>query len=102
MASTIVDLTYAVPRVLRSGAISIEELRAVCGTVIGELRKGRTKPKKDETAEADGETAAETAAAEAPDDADNDGGTDGSGEAEDTARTSSSGTESDTSGSDKN
>ncbi|HJE57830.1 MAG TPA: threonylcarbamoyl-AMP synthase [Nocardiopsis listeri] len=102
VASTIVDLTYAVPRVLRSGAISIEELRAVCGTVIGELRKGRTKPKKDETAETDGETAAETAAAEAPDDADNDGGTDGSGEAEDTARTSSSGTESDTSGSDKN
>ncbi|WP_017615182.1 L-threonylcarbamoyladenylate synthase [Nocardiopsis salina] len=40
--STIVDLTYAVPRVLRTGAISIEQLRAVCGTVIGELRK----PKK--------------------------------------------------------
>ncbi|MEU3016439.1 MULTISPECIES: L-threonylcarbamoyladenylate synthase [unclassified Nocardiopsis] len=46
VASTIVDLTYAVPRVLRSGAISIEQLRSVCGTVIGELRKGRTKPKK--------------------------------------------------------
>ncbi|GAB3743378.1 L-threonylcarbamoyladenylate synthase [Nocardiopsis nanhaiensis] len=46
VASTIVDLTYAVPRVLRSGAISIEQLRSVCGTVIGELRKGRTRPKK--------------------------------------------------------
>ncbi|GAB3208420.1 L-threonylcarbamoyladenylate synthase [Marinactinospora thermotolerans] len=33
--STIVDLTYAVPRVLRDGAIPIERLRAVCGTVIG-------------------------------------------------------------------
>ncbi|MBR8740417.1 L-threonylcarbamoyladenylate synthase [Nocardiopsis sp. MG754419] len=52
VASTIVDLTYAVPRVLRSGAISIEQLRAVCGTVIGELRKGRTKPKKSESEEA--------------------------------------------------
>lgn len=53
VVSTIVDLTYAVPRVLRSGAISIEQLRAVCGTVIGELRKGRTKPKRaqDEDAE---------------------------------------------------
>lgn len=98
VASTIVDLTYAVPRVLRSGAISIEELRAVCGTVIGELRKGRTKPKKDDTAEID----AETAAAEALDGADNDGGTDGSGKAEDAAEPSSNGTESDTSGSDKN
>ncbi|WP_116243894.1 L-threonylcarbamoyladenylate synthase [Nocardiopsis sp. FIRDI 009] len=48
VASTIVDLTYAVPRVLRSGSITIEQLRGVCGTVIGELRKGRTKPKKDE------------------------------------------------------
>ena len=43
--STIVDLTYAVPRVLRSGAITIEQLRAVCGTVIGELRKPQRKPK---------------------------------------------------------
>ncbi|KIH97310.1 hypothetical protein LP52_20105 [Streptomonospora alba] len=33
--STIVDLTYAVPRVLRDGAIPIQRLRAVCGTVIG-------------------------------------------------------------------
>ncbi|WP_017590521.1 L-threonylcarbamoyladenylate synthase [Nocardiopsis ganjiahuensis] len=61
VASTIVDLTYAVPRVLRSGAISIEQLRAVCGTVIGELRKGRTKPKK-----AEGEDAEQTAGAEEP------------------------------------
>ncbi|WP_017580860.1 L-threonylcarbamoyladenylate synthase [Nocardiopsis valliformis] len=63
VASTIVDLTYAVPRVLRSGAISIEQLRAVCGTVIGELRKGRTKPKKAE-GEEDAEQAAETTEAE--------------------------------------
>lgn len=41
--STIVDLTYAVPRVLRLGAIPIEKLRAVCGTVIGEA-KPRRKP----------------------------------------------------------
>ena len=51
VASTIVDLTYAVPRVLRAGAISIEQLRGVCGTVIGELRKGRTKPKPTESEE---------------------------------------------------
>ncbi|AFR09403.1 MULTISPECIES: L-threonylcarbamoyladenylate synthase [Nocardiopsis] len=57
--STIVDLTYAVPRVLRSGAVSIEQLRAVCGTVIGELRKGRTKPKKDEGAEEAAESGTE-------------------------------------------
>lgn len=60
--STIVDLTYAVPRVLRTGAISIEQLRAVCGTVIGELRKGRTKPKKAEAEDA--EQPAEAAATE--------------------------------------
>lgn len=65
VASTIVDLTYAVPRVLRSGAITIEQLRAVCGTVIGELRKGRTKPKKTEGEEA-AEQAAETTGAETP------------------------------------
>ncbi|MCY9782282.1 L-threonylcarbamoyladenylate synthase [Nocardiopsis sp. EMB25] len=58
VASTIVDLTYAVPRVLRSGAITIEQLRGVCGTVIGELRKGRTRPKKDE--EAKGSEGSET------------------------------------------
>ncbi|MFC3995079.1 L-threonylcarbamoyladenylate synthase [Nocardiopsis sediminis] len=39
--STIVDLTYAVPRVLRSGAIPIDRLRAVCGTVIGESKAWR-------------------------------------------------------------
>lgn len=44
--STIVDLTYAVPRVLRAGAIPIERLRAVCGTVIGELRTGRKAKEK--------------------------------------------------------
>ncbi|MEY9215426.1 threonylcarbamoyl-AMP synthase [Thermobifida halotolerans] len=37
--STIIDLTYAVPRVLRSGAIGIERLRAVCGTVVNELKR---------------------------------------------------------------
>ncbi|PWV52717.1 L-threonylcarbamoyladenylate synthase [Nocardiopsis sp. L17-MgMaSL7] len=59
VASTIVDLTYAVPRVLRSGAISIEQLRSVCGTVIGELRKGRTKPKAQAEPEPETEAAAE-------------------------------------------
>lgn len=53
--STIVDLTYAVPRVLRSGAITIEQLRAVCGTVIGELRKPQRKPKAEDDKK--GETA---------------------------------------------
>ncbi len=37
--STIVDLTYAVPRLLRPGAIPIERLREVCGTVLGESRR---------------------------------------------------------------
>ncbi|WP_444962644.1 L-threonylcarbamoyladenylate synthase [Nocardiopsis sp. M1B1] len=53
VSSTIVDLTYAVPRVLRAGAISIEQLRAVCGTVIGELRRGPRKPARPEGAEAE-------------------------------------------------
>ncbi|MFC9087904.1 L-threonylcarbamoyladenylate synthase [Nocardiopsis dassonvillei] len=53
VSSTIVDLTYAVPRVLRAGAISIEQLRAVCGTVIGELRKGPRKPERPEGGEAE-------------------------------------------------
>ncbi|WP_285732113.1 L-threonylcarbamoyladenylate synthase [Nocardiopsis sp. ATB16-24] len=48
VASTIVDLTYAVPRVLRAGAVSIEQLRAVCGTVIGEAPKGRSKAAEEE------------------------------------------------------
>ncbi|WP_017593571.1 L-threonylcarbamoyladenylate synthase [Nocardiopsis potens] len=48
--STIVDLTYAVPRVLRSGAIPIERLRAVCGTVIGEA-KPRRRPDPEPEAE---------------------------------------------------
>ncbi|RKS10571.1 tRNA threonylcarbamoyl adenosine modification protein (Sua5/YciO/YrdC/YwlC family) [Nocardiopsis sp. Huas11] len=65
VASTIVDLTYAVPRVLRAGAISIEQLRGVCGTVIGELRKGRTKPKPAESEEP-GDAAAESAGATEP------------------------------------
>ena len=60
--STIVDLTYAVPRVLRQGAISIEQLRAVCGTVIGELRKSKkrtgTEAEKSAGTEAGGESAA--------------------------------------------
>ncbi|WP_304453688.1 L-threonylcarbamoyladenylate synthase [Nocardiopsis sp. YSL2] len=68
VASTIVDLTYAVPRVLRAGAISIEQLRGVCGTVIGELRKGRTKPKPVESEEsgAEAETADAAAAGAEP------------------------------------
>ena len=43
--STIVDLTYAVPRVLRSGAITLEQLRSVCGTVIAELKRPEREPK---------------------------------------------------------
>ncbi|MFW5420105.1 threonylcarbamoyl-AMP synthase [Nocardiopsis sp. CNT-189] len=52
--STIVDLTYAVPRVLRAGAIPIERLRAVCGTVIGEA-KPRRRPAPDPEAESEAE-----------------------------------------------
>ncbi|MBB4933734.1 tRNA threonylcarbamoyl adenosine modification protein (Sua5/YciO/YrdC/YwlC family) [Lipingzhangella halophila] len=37
--STIVDLTYAVPRLLRAGGIPIERLREVCGTVLGEPKR---------------------------------------------------------------
>ncbi|RNL84564.1 L-threonylcarbamoyladenylate synthase [Halostreptopolyspora alba] len=37
--STIVDLTYAVPRLLRAGTIPIERLRQVCGTVLGEPKR---------------------------------------------------------------
>ncbi|MFY7067552.1 L-threonylcarbamoyladenylate synthase [Nocardiopsis changdeensis] len=65
--STIVDLTYAVPRVLRSGAIPIEKLREVCGTVIGELRKGPDRPKAREAGEdAPAGDAPEAADADAP------------------------------------
>ncbi|MBB6120454.1 L-threonylcarbamoyladenylate synthase [Nocardiopsis algeriensis] len=55
--STIVDLTYAVPRVLRAGAISVEQLRAVCGTVIGEPRRSPARSQEaagEEAREADG------------------------------------------------
>ncbi|MFD0774427.1 L-threonylcarbamoyladenylate synthase, partial [Streptomonospora algeriensis] len=48
--STIVDLTYAVPRVLRDGAVPIQRLRAVCGTVIGVPK--RSSAAGDEDAEA--------------------------------------------------
>lgn len=58
--STIVDLTYAVPRVLRLGAVPMERLRAVCGTVIGEA-KPRRRPVEEGTAE---EGPAEDGAAE--------------------------------------
>ncbi|MBB6170309.1 tRNA threonylcarbamoyl adenosine modification protein (Sua5/YciO/YrdC/YwlC family) [Nocardiopsis mwathae] len=58
--STIVDLTYAVPRVLRGGAIPIERLRAVCGTVIGET-KPKAAARPTESAEAE-----ETEEAESP------------------------------------
>jgi len=56
--STIVDLTYAVPRVLRSGAIGIEQLRAVCGTVIAELKRPERRAAEagdDGTARTDGD-----------------------------------------------
>ncbi|GLU50395.1 L-threonylcarbamoyladenylate synthase [Nocardiopsis ansamitocini] len=54
LPSTIIDLTYAVPRVLRSGAIPIERLRAVCGTVIAELKTTRPAPgEAKETSEPD-------------------------------------------------
>ncbi|QVQ54240.1 threonylcarbamoyl-AMP synthase [Spiractinospora alimapuensis] len=47
--STIVDLTYAVPRVLREGAIPIEDLRKICGTVIGVSKRPRRRtPEQDE------------------------------------------------------
>ncbi|MDA8370434.1 MAG: L-threonylcarbamoyladenylate synthase [Nocardiopsaceae bacterium] len=49
--STIVDLTYAVPRVLRSGAIPIERLREVCGTVIGESTPRRATAAQAEDAD---------------------------------------------------
>lgn len=89
--STIVDLTYAVPRVLRQGAISIEQLRAVCGTVIGELRKPkkRAEPTAEEAAGAEagggpvGEQGTESAAAEA--DGDSEAG--GEGQAQERADT---------------
>ncbi|MBV2365315.1 L-threonylcarbamoyladenylate synthase [Streptomonospora nanhaiensis] len=45
--STIVDLTYAVPRVLRDGAIPVERLRAVCGTVIGVAKRRPTTAPED-------------------------------------------------------
>ncbi|MDS1270461.1 L-threonylcarbamoyladenylate synthase [Lipingzhangella sp. LS1_29] len=38
--STIVDLTYRVPRILRLGAISVERIRAVCGTVLDPAEPG--------------------------------------------------------------
>ncbi|MFC7326901.1 L-threonylcarbamoyladenylate synthase [Marinactinospora rubrisoli] len=56
--STIIDLTYAVPRVLRAGAISIDRLRAVCGTVIGLSKKPAAQPEATPATEA--EPAAET------------------------------------------
>ncbi|WP_046470126.1 L-threonylcarbamoyladenylate synthase [Allosalinactinospora lopnorensis] len=64
--STIVDLTYAVPRVLRTGAIPIERLRAVCGTVLGETKRRASGPdggaesaKEPGEAEGEGESAEE-------------------------------------------
>ncbi|GAB3446329.1 hypothetical protein GCM10027570_17610 [Streptomonospora sediminis] len=64
--STIVDLTYAVPRVLRDGAIPVQRLRSVCGTVIG-VPKRRAKGEVEEGAE-DGTDGAESteSAAERP------------------------------------
>ncbi|MDE3724781.1 L-threonylcarbamoyladenylate synthase [Nocardiopsis sp. N85] len=66
--STIVDLTYAVPRVLRSGAIPIERLREVCGTVIGELRKGPGRPVGPRTDSAATAVPTDTAATAVPTD----------------------------------
>ncbi|GAB3478893.1 L-threonylcarbamoyladenylate synthase [Nocardiopsis coralliicola] len=66
--STIVDLTYAVPRVLRAGAVSIEQLRAVCGTVIGEARQRRAEEpaeSEDAAGDADGEDTGAAGAAAA-------------------------------------
>ncbi|TQN32615.1 translation factor SUA5 [Haloactinospora alba] len=66
--STIVDMTYAVPRVLRDGAIPVERLRAVCGTVI-------TAKPQTATGSADADTSREdtgeepSAEASAPEDA---------------------------------
>lgn len=66
--STIVDLTYAVPRVLRTGAISIEQLRAVCGTVIGELRKPKKRADARAEENAEGGESSETPAEAASED----------------------------------
>ncbi|PSK89978.1 tRNA threonylcarbamoyl adenosine modification protein (Sua5/YciO/YrdC/YwlC family) [Murinocardiopsis flavida] len=60
--STIVDLTYAVPRVLRIGAIPIERLRSVCGTVIGVSGPRSKKSTPAEEADADTEAESTTAA----------------------------------------
>ncbi|GAA3744863.1 L-threonylcarbamoyladenylate synthase [Salinactinospora qingdaonensis] len=61
--STIVDLTYAVPRVLRSGAISVEQLRAVCSTVLAEPQSSPEQSAPPRTPDA-GSDAADTGAAE--------------------------------------
>ncbi|ASU85308.1 threonylcarbamoyl-AMP synthase [Nocardiopsis gilva YIM 90087] len=55
--STIVDLTYAVPRVLRSGAIPVERLRAVCGTVIGEVKPKPAVAESEQATEEESATA---------------------------------------------
>lgn len=57
--STIVDMTYAVPRVLREGAIPVERLRAVCGTVIS--AKPQTAAGAAETGDTQEETGEEPA-----------------------------------------
>lgn len=82
LASTIVDLTYAVPRVLREGAVAVERLRETCGTVIGVTKRPRTtsvsrgkrtqaadEPAADEPADkrVDADTAEAAGAAEATD-----------------------------------
>jgi tRNA threonylcarbamoyl adenosine modification protein (Sua5/YciO/YrdC/YwlC family) len=70
--STIVDLTYAVPRVLRSGAISIDRLRAVCGTVIGESKSWRRPEGTRRRAETEESPTAPSTAEEAAPGADGD------------------------------
>ncbi|MDT0301719.1 L-threonylcarbamoyladenylate synthase [Streptomonospora wellingtoniae] len=66
--STIVDLTYAVPRVLRDGAISVQRLRAVCGTVIGVPKRRSTSEGEtgDEAAQDGAEEPAGTGSGESP------------------------------------
>lgn len=53
--STIVDLTYHVPRLLRAGAIPVERLRAVCGVILGaagdEHEDDSVAPESTETSE---------------------------------------------------
>jgi L-threonylcarbamoyladenylate synthase len=72
--STIVDLTYAVPRILREGAVPAEDLRKICGTVIGAGRRTGTTRRRGGTATDTSETS------ETSEKADDSGAASGSGE----------------------